>query len=280
MDALKKITRLSRIEIFKFWRRGVARAVLVLMIVSPVLGKILLAQLSPRDATYPRVPSFWFSVDIFMFIALATVVLSVLALGNDYDLGTVRVILSRGVDRFEFILSKIIATMVAAFMYGSAFIASAIASTFIAHLTISNVPLFEAAGGDILWRALGAAGVIGLVNFVLSAIVMLTLVLGRSSWIGMLGGIGSFFLDFFIGGVESGNVFGMEDAFRYTITYHAISIMEKLFPSDPITSLPRAWAEQGFASPTQAAIVLTLYGVGITFLSTLLFRRQDLMAKS
>jgi ABC-type transport system involved in multi-copper enzyme maturation permease subunit len=280
MYDLKKLLRLTRVEILKFWRRPIAWVVLILMLVGPILGEILLAQLSPRDAIYPRVSTFWFSADMLMFIALATVVLSIMSLGNDFDLGTIRVILSRGVERSKFILSKIVATFVAALVFGLTFIGFAVVSSIIAHTRISDVPLLEAAGGDFLWRALGAGGVISLVNFVLSGIVMLALVLGRSSWVGMLGGIGSFFLDFSIGGIGSGNVLGIKDAFRYTITYHAISIMEKLFPSDPSLSLPRAWANQGFATPSQAVTVLFLYGVGVTMLAIFLFQRQDLMAKN
>jgi ABC-type transport system involved in multi-copper enzyme maturation permease subunit len=280
MYDLKKLLRLTRVEILKFWRRPIAWVVLILMLVGPILGEILLAQLSPRDAIYPRVSTFWFSADMLMFIALATVVLSIMSLGNDFDLGTIRVILSRGVERSKFILSKIVATFVAALVFGLTFIGFAVVSSIIAHTRISDVPLLEAAGGDFLWRALGAGGVISLVNFVLSGIVMLALVLGRSSWVGMLGGIGSFFLDFSIGGIGSGNVLGIKDAFRYTITYQAISIMEKLFPSDPSLSLPRAWANQGFATPSQAVTVLFLYGVGVTMLAIFLFQRQDLMAKN
>jgi hypothetical protein len=109
---------------------------------------------------------------------------------------------------------------------------------------------------------------------------MLALVLGRSSWIGMLAGIGTFFLDFFVGGIGSGSVFGVHNAYQYTVTYHAISIMEHFFPYDPDVALPRAWAEQGFSTPIQAVIVLLLYGLGVTTLTIFLFKQQDLMAKS
>ena len=114
MHVLKKLSRLTWVEILKFWRRPIALVVLILMLVGPILGEILLTQLSPRDAIYPRVTALWFSADMLMFIALATVVLSIMSLGNDFDLGTIRVILSRGVERSEFILSKIIATIAAA----------------------------------------------------------------------------------------------------------------------------------------------------------------------
>lgn len=280
MDSLKILLRLTRVEVFKFWRKPIAIVVIVLMLAGPIIGVTILARLSPGDAVYPRVTQLLFTADMLVFIALATVVLSVMALGNDYELGTVRAILSRGVSRYQFILSKIIATVLAALVYGLIFIAAGVVSSFVAHLSLSSVPFFEAAGEDILCRALGAAGVIGLVNFVLSGIVMLALVLGRSSWMGMLAGLGYFFVDFTVGGIGSGSVLGVQDAYRYTVSYQAISIMERFFPSDPSVSLPRAWIEQGFANAGSAVIVLFLYGVVLTIVSILLFRRQDLMAKS
>jgi ABC-type transport system involved in multi-copper enzyme maturation permease subunit len=126
----------------------------------------------------------------------------------------------------------------------------------------------------------GATGLIGLVNFVLSGVVMLALVLGRSSWVGMLFGLGYFFGDFIIGGLGSGSVLGVIDAYRYTVTYHAISINERFFPSDPAVSLPRAWIEAGFSNPVRAVIVLLFYGTALAAISMFLFRRQDLTTRT
>lgn len=280
MDGLRTLSRLTRIEFIKFWRKSVARAVLVFMFIGPIAGEAILASFSVRDATFPQITQFLFSSDMLMMIALMTVVISVMALGNDYELRTVNVILSRGVDRYQFILSKIIASVGAAFINGLVFMAAALLSTFVVHLMHSDVPFFEAAGEDILLRLIGSMGVIGLVNFVLSGIVMLALVLGRSSWVGMLAGLGYFFADFIVGGLGSGKLSGVEDAYRYTIAYHAISINELFFPSDPSVSLPRAWIEDGFAAPLSAVIVLFLYGALLAVLSILLFRRQDLTTRT
>jgi ABC-type transport system involved in multi-copper enzyme maturation permease subunit len=274
------LARLTRIEVLKFWRKSVARAVLLLMFIGPILGEAILASFSIRDATFPQITQFLFSSDMLMMIALMTVVISVMALGNDYELGTVSALLSRGVDRYQFILSKIIASVSAAFVNGLVFMVTAFLSTFVVHLMYSDVPFFEAAGEDILLRLMGATGVIGLVNFVLSGVVMLALVLGRSSWNGMLAGLGYFFGDFIVGGLGSGNLLGVDNAYRYTVAHHAISINELFFPSDPSVSLPRAWIEDGFTDPVRAVIVLILYGAGLAVISILLFRRQDLMTKT
>ena len=280
MDALTKLSRLTRIEIYKLWCKPSARAVLIFMFAGPILGEAILASISTREATFPKVAQFMFSSDMLMMLALMTVVISVLALGNDYELGTVRAIISRGVDRHLYILSKIIASVSAAFVNGLVFIIAAFASTAVVHITYSTVLLSEAVGTDIFWRLLGATGLIGLVNFVLSGVVMLALVIGRSSWVGMLAGLGYFFSDFIVGGLGSGNVLGVKDAYRYTVAYHAISINELFFPSDPSVSLPRAWIDAGLASPTSAVIVLLFYGAVLAGISIFLFQRQDLMEKS
>jgi ABC-type transport system involved in multi-copper enzyme maturation permease subunit len=280
MEALGTLSRLTQIEILKFWRKSTARLVLVFMFVGPILGEAILASFSIRDATFPQITQFMFSSDMLMMIALMCVVISVMALGNDYELGTVSVILSRGVDRYQYIFSKIIATVSAALINGFVFMIAAFASTYVVHSIYSDVPFIEAAGEDIIWRLLGSTGVIGLVNFVLSGVVMFALVLGRSSWVGMLAGLGFFFGDFIIGGLGSGSVLGANDAYRYTVAYHAISINEQFFPSDPSVSLPRAWIEYGFATPLKAVIVLILYGAGLAALSILFFRRQDLTTKT
>lgn len=280
MDALGTLSRLTQIEILKFWRKSTARAVLVFLFVGAILGEATLASISIRDATFPQITQFMFSSDMLMMIALMTVVVSVMALGNDYELGTVNVILSRGVDRYQFIFSKIITTVCAAFVNGLVFMIAAFASTYVVHVTYSDVPFVDAAGGDILWRLLAATGVIGLVNFVLSGIVMFALVLGRSSWVGMLAGLSYFFGDFIVGGLGSGSVLGVDDAYRYTLVFHAISINERLFPSDLGVSLPRAWIEDRLATPMSAVLILLLYGAVLVAISVVLFRRQDLTTKT
>ena len=109
--------------------------------------------------------------------------------------------------------------------HGLVFTSAALVTSAIVHVTRSDIPFLQAAGPDILWRVLVSTGVISLINFVLSGVVMLALILGRSSWVGMFAGIGYFFVDFAIGGLGSGSAFGIENAYQYTVIYRAISIM-------------------------------------------------------
>lgn len=276
MDALKTLLRLTGVEILKFQSKPVAWVALILLFIFPIGGEVLLAWVSQRDAVFPRVTTFLFAGEVLLLVALTTIVVSVMTLGNDYELGTVRVILSRGVDRYQFILSKVLATVVAAFADGFAYISGTLLATVVTHVALSDVPLVEAAGADLVWRALGGVGVIGLTGFVSSGVVMLGLVVGRNSWMGMLAGLGSFMVDFYYGGLSMADT----DAYRYTVTYHALSLLKRWFESDPHLSLSGALMEHGLAEPGRALALLLLYGCGFTLAAILIFRRQDLTVKT
>jgi ABC-type transport system involved in multi-copper enzyme maturation permease subunit len=141
---------------------------------------------------------------------------------------------------------------------------------------LSDVPLAEAAGAHLGWRALGGVGAIGLTGFVFAGVVMLGLVVGRSSWMGMLVGLGSFIVDFYFGSLSTADT----GVYRYTTIYHARSLLERWFESDPGLSVSYTLVAHGLAQPAQALAVLFLYGCGFALAAILIFRRQDLMARS
>jgi ABC-type transport system involved in multi-copper enzyme maturation permease subunit len=276
MGALKTLLRLTRVELLKFQSKPVAWMALITLFVFPIGGEVLLASVSQRDAVFPRVAYFLLNNEVLLIVALTTIVVSVMTLGNDYELGTVRVILSRGVSRYQFILSKVLATVFAAFVNGSAYISGTLLATVVAHVALSDVPLAEAAGANLVWRALGALGVICLTGFAFAGVVMLGLVIGRSSWMGMLAGVGSFMVDFYYGSLSTADT----DVHRYTVIYHARSLLERWFASDPTLSLAGALTVHGLAEPGRALAILLLYGCGLTLAAILILRRQDLMTKS
>lgn len=272
MDALRGLIRLTGVELVKIWRRPLAWVVLGIMFFGSSGGECILAAISRQDAIFPNTARIIFASPILLFVALATVVVATLALGNDYDLGTVRPILARGVSRAQFLLAKIVATVSAALANGLAYVTGGLLTIAIFQRLYSDTPFFEAAGRDVLIRAAGAVGVIGLVGFVSAGTVMAALVLGRASWAGLLAGIGVFLGDFYVGGFRM--VGG--DAYRYTVTYNALSLLERAFSS----SVTDSWiALGGLAAPGRAVAALLLYGCTLTLAAILLFRRQDLTAK-
>lgn len=276
-DAISDSIHLTRIEWMKYWKKPVARIVLGLMFITPIAAEALLARLSIRDATFPRVSQFIFSPDLLMFLSMIMVVLAVLALGSDFDLGTVQTILSRGVPRGQFITAKLLVVIGAALIGAAIYVCAGLAAIAVVH-GINDVPaMFDAAGGDILWRGLAAVGMVGVVTFVLSGIVMLAVVVGRSSWAGMLAGLGYFLADFIVGAIGFRSLLGFVGTHRYTMTYFALSVYEHIFPSDPTVSLPRIWAGEPLIAPQFALLILILYGAGITAAAIAIFNRQDLL---
>ena len=85
------------------------------------------------------------------------------------------------------------------------------------------------------------------------------------------------FVDFIIGGFGVGDLLGISDPHRYTMTYHALSVYERLFPSDPTLGLPRAWAGEPLIEAQVALLILILYGAGATAAAIFAFNRQDLL---
>lgn len=125
------------------------------MLIGPAAGEGFLLLADKESAVFPKVTTLMFIGEVLLLFTLTTVVVAVLALGNDYELGTVRAILSRGVPRHQFLLAKIAATVIAALANGLAYMTSGVLAASLAHLAYSDVPLAEAAGPNLVWRALG-----------------------------------------------------------------------------------------------------------------------------
>ena len=274
MDALKTLLRLTGVELLKFRGKSVTWVTLILLFVFPAGVEVFLVLwASPEKAIFPGVSYLLFAGAVFLLVALTATVVSVMALGNDYELGTVRVFLSQGVTRYQFILSKVLASVISALVHGSAYVCGTLLATVVAHVVLSDVPLAEAAGAYLLWRALGAVGVVGLVGFVFAGVVMLALVVGRNAWVGMLAGMGAFLADFFFGGL------GLTDigVYRHTISYYALSLLERCFESYTGLDMSGAMAEHVLAEPGRALAALLTYGCGLTLAAILIFYQQDLM---
>jgi ABC-type transport system involved in multi-copper enzyme maturation permease subunit len=274
---VQRLLRLTGVEVLKFRGKSVTWMTWILLFIFPIgIEVCLLAWVSQEAAVFPGVARLLFAGTVLLLVALTTTVVSVMALGDDYDLGTVRVFLSQGVERYQFVLSKVLATVVIAFANGVAYISGALLAAIVAHVAVTDVPLTEAAGAHLAWRALGAVGVIALVGFVSIGVVMLALVVGRNAWVGMLVGLGAFLGDFALGGFNIVRA----DVYRYTVTYHVLSLAERLFEAHTGLDMSDAAAAHSLVEPGKALAVLLFYGCAFTLAAILIFRRQDLMVKS
>jgi ABC-type transport system involved in multi-copper enzyme maturation permease subunit len=275
MHTLNAVLRLTGVELLKLRSKPVSSVTLLMLSVGPVVGELSLAAIARDDALFPR--AVLLAGELLLIVALMSILVSVMALGNDYELGTVCAFVSRGIDRYQFVLSKVLATVVAAVAYGSAYVSSALMATTVGHITLSDVSLAQAAGPHLLRRALGAVGVIGLTSFVFTSVVMLALVVGRHSWVGMLAGLGTFMADFYVGVLSISEM----PAHRYAVTHHARSLLERCFKGATTgMRMSGTLAMHGPVEPGLALAVLLLYGCGFTLAAILIFRHQDLTIRT
>lgn len=276
MDRPRALLRLTGVEVLKFRLKRVTWVTWIVLFVFPALIELFLAlRVSHEQAVFPQVMRLLYAGEVLLVVAVTTVVVSVMALGNDWELGIVRTILLGGVERHQFVVSKVLATVAAALANGCAYMAGTLLATIAAHLVLSDVPLREAAGVGLGWRALEAVGVVGLVGFCYAGVVVLALVVGRSAWVGMLAGLGVFLVDFFLGGL---GVF-RTDLYRYTVSYHTLSLLARHVDSGTGLEAAEALGAYDLSDPGRALTVLLLYGCGLTAAAVLIFRRQDLMVK-
>jgi ABC-type transport system involved in multi-copper enzyme maturation permease subunit len=269
---VKAVLGLAAIEVFKLRRERLTRLALTMLVVTPIGVELLLSKAYPSDAVLPRSAHVLLSGGVLLPIALIPTVVSVIALGRDYQLGVARALLSRGVKRHQFVLSKVLVTTAVCVVGGLAHASAALLATCVGHAVLSDVPLAQVAGADLLRRALAAALVSGLAGLALAGVVNMALVAGRNSWVGVLAGIGCFLGDSMMYG--SANPAGR--IYQYSLTYHAGSLLEHLAgcPSGEAPSQPLA--TYGLAEPGQSLAWLLLLGCGFTLAAILLFRRQDL----
>lgn len=277
MQTLNSLWRLAGVELLKFHSKSISWVATLILSGLPVVGELLLVRFSPRQATWPGCGLVFFGGDMLLFVALISVIVAVMALGNDYELRTVQSFLGRGVKRSHFIISKILAASAVTLFNGLAYIFMALLATTLGHYNLSSTPLPEAAGESLIWRSLAAVGVILLVELVSAGVVMLTLVIGRKGWVGTFGGLGFFFADYFLGGLAPTNLMGVQEIYRYTVTYHALGLLARLFPSDPKLGLLRSWAAESAVKPVATILNLLLYASVLILLAIIVFRQQDLM---
>ncbi|TET51073.1 MAG: hypothetical protein E3J64_07445 [Anaerolineales bacterium] len=271
MEALKTLLHLTGGELLKLRSKRVTWLALAMVVAIPVGVELLLGWAYPRDAVLPRSANTLLDGSVLQSIALTATVVSVIALGRDYELGTARAFLGRGVKRHEFVLSKVLATEVICVVGGVAYVSCTLLATVVGHTIMSDVPLAEAAGTALASRALAAGAVIVLAAFVTAGVVNAALVAGRSSSMGLLAGLGYFLVDFCACYMVAPDA----ELRRYSVTCQAGCLLERWSGHQAGTYTSSLLTGACFGTPGQSLAWLLLLGGGFTLAAVLLFRRQD-----
>jgi hypothetical protein len=101
MHPLRTLLRLTRVELLKFRSKSVAWLAVTLLFIFPIGAEVWLTSISRRDAVFPRVAYLLLGGEVMLTVALTAIMVSVMTLGNDFELGIVRFIVSRGVKRYS-----------------------------------------------------------------------------------------------------------------------------------------------------------------------------------
>ena len=276
MATLKGLPALISAEFHKLRRKRVTWVALALVVAIPICAEVLLVWAYRRDAVLPRSAHLLLSGPVVVLVALTAATVSVIGLGRDYELGTVRAFLSRGVTRERFVISKVLATVATALAGGCAYAVSVLVTTAVGHALLSDAGLAQAAGVAVVRRALVTVAVVGLTGFVCAGVVNLALVMGRSSSMGMLAGVGYFLVDFYLCAIAAPGA-GTQ---RYAVTCQAGLLLECWAGDRSGMIAFESLISDGGAAPGRSLLVLLLLGGGLALAAVLAFRRQDLMEKS
>jgi ABC-type transport system involved in multi-copper enzyme maturation permease subunit len=261
-------------ELFKLRHSRLAKAVVVTMgLGSPVATTFVWLLGDETMSTFPRVLELIY-LPLWLLVEMIGLLLAVEVMGSEFEQGTVRTVVGRGTPRWLFVGGKAIALLVAVSVYA---VVGVLSGGFFA--TISHLSQLGTRGLVEGWReffvsCLPAAGIATLAGSAYVGILLLLVVLTRSSALAMLGGLLIFGGDFI---VVSGVPLGIEkfDPAGYSIFRCASALFYR--------AVEGVWGmgiiSEGSQTPGRAFLTLALYAVAGVVLTYCVFKRQDLAGK-
>jgi ABC-type transport system involved in multi-copper enzyme maturation permease subunit len=257
-------------ELFKLRRSRLAKMTIVAtMVISPAITGVVWLLLGDESmSTFPRVLELIY-VPLWLLVELSGLLLTVEVMGSEFDGGTVRTIVGRGAPRWLFISGKAIALFIAVAVNASVGAFSGGVFAAISHLSQMGTEGLVNGLGEFLTSFLPAVGIVSLVGLAYIGILLLLVVLARSSAPAMLVGLVILGGDFVIQAI------GVEgfDPGAYSINGNTFVLFSRIIESSLSTAV------EGSAGPGRAFFTLALYaGVGV-IAAYYVFKQQDLADK-
>ncbi len=262
-------------ELFKLRRSRVAKAMVVATAVaSPILTGVTWLLLGDEGmTTFPRVLELIY-LPLCLLAGLIGLLLAVEVMGSEFDQGTVRTVMGRGVPRWLFVGGKAAALLIAVAVNAVAGTLSGGVFAAISHLSQVGATGLAEGLGKLVLSCLPVVGIVALSGLAYAGILLLLVVLVRSSAVAMLGGLLIFGGDFTIAstiplGTEKLNLSGCS---IFRSTFVLLSQIVKNMSDLGIAS-------EGPDDPWRAFLTLALYAVAGVVLACYVFRQQDLAGK-
>jgi ABC-type transport system involved in multi-copper enzyme maturation permease subunit len=263
-------------EIFKMRHSNLAKVALGTMGATPLIAIGIVWSLGSSASVFPEVmpvigASFW------LLAGLTSLLLTAGSIGDEFELGTVQVVVGRGTPRWLFVLGK------ASVLLGAAAINVLVGwfcgglMAVVSHLIQVGMQGLGEGLRILLTSGLAAVGIAVLSAASYIGLTMVVGVLTRTTAFTMFGGMAFFVVDFLLGGFTPIPGWKEKGLGAFSVIGNTNLLLNRL--SYAMGADWSATVHPDIGSGT-AISVLACYAIGGAILSSVLFRRQDLRGKS
>jgi ABC-2 type transport system permease protein len=268
------------VELFKTARARLGRIALFTTFIGVALPIILIGILGEKNiSTFPGVVPQLLLPSLTLLIGITSVLLSLSSWGDEYEYGTVRVVLSRCPARWQFLLGKTVALAIALAAIIVLALAAEVAVAAGSHLVQIGRAGLAGHLSDLMGVILPIMGAWWLAGMVYTGVVALVVVGTQSPALGMAAGLGYFLGDLLLSGLGLPGSGGGYD--NYTLVNNSYGLINSalgdLFRSGSNT-IVSGMVTGTLPAPGEALGRLLLYAAATLGLAYFLFRQRDLSA--
>ena len=261
-------------ECFKLCRMRVARAAVIAMAVaSPLIMGMVWLVGDDRVSTFPHVLELIY-LPAWLLGGLVGLLLTVEVMGSEFEQDTVRTVVGRGTPRWLFVGGKAVALLAAVALNEMVCLFSGGAFAVFSHLCQAGTVGLAEGLGELARSGLPALSMVTLSGLAYAGILLLVVVLLRSSALSMLCGLLILGGDFVLVGFEvEGIALGPYSIYRSTLT-----LLSRVVKIEGMQSWGMPSGGE-VASSGQALFTLALYaavGIGLAYY---VFRQRDLVER-
>ncbi len=268
------------VELFKTVRARLGRIALFTTFIGVALPIILIGILGERNiSTFPGVVPQLLLPSLTLLIGITSVLLSLSSWGDEYEYGTVRVVLSRCPARWQFLIGKTAALAIALAAIIVLAVAAEVAVAAGSHLVQIGRAGLAGHLSDLIGVILPIMGAWWLAGMIYTGVVALVVVGTQSPALGMAAGLGFFLGDLLLSGLGLPGFGAGYD--HYTLVNNSYGLIDSalgdLF-SPGSNTIVSGMVTATLPAPGEALGRLVLYAAATLGLAYFLFQQRDLSA--
>jgi len=267
------------VELFKTVRARLGRIALFTTFIGVALPIILIGILGERNtSTFPGVVPQLLLPSLTLLIGIISVLLSLSSWGDEYEYGTVRVVLSRCPARWQFLIGKTAALALALAVIIVLALAAEVAVAAGSHLVQIGRAGLAGHLSDLMGVILPIMGAWWLAGMVYTGVVALVVVGAQSPALGMAAGLALFLGDLMLSVLGPG---GSNAQFgSYTVINNSYGLIASALGEVYSSGASVFVTLEALALPEPAEALgrLVLYAAATLGLAYFLFRQRDLSA--